>query len=98
MPLAIEVAAANRHDMKLVTATLAHMMCAQPDGRRKSKLCLDLGYDYEEVRQIVHIAGFEPVIVGRREEKRIRNSAAHVPDAGSLSAHIAGSTASVGYW
>jgi transposase len=69
VPLAIEVAAANQHDMKLVTATLAHVMCTQPDGRRKSKLCLDLGYDYEEVRQIVHIAGFEPVIVGRREEQ-----------------------------
>ena len=55
--------------MKLVTATLAHMMCAQPEGRRKSRLCLDLGYDYEEVRRIVSIAGFEPVILGRREEQ-----------------------------
>ncbi|WP_192805327.1 IS5 family transposase [Noviherbaspirillum aerium] len=69
VPLALEVAAANRHDMKLVSATLAHMMCAQPDGRRRSNLCLDMGYDYEEVRQIVDIAGFEPVILGRREEQ-----------------------------
>lgn len=69
VPLAVEVAPANRHDMKLVAATLAGMMCGRPGGGCKSKLCLDLGYDYDEVRHIVHLAGFEPVILSRRDEQ-----------------------------
>jgi putative transposase len=37
-----------------------------------------LGYDYDDVRRIVHIAGFEPVIVGRRDEKESKKqSGAH---------------------
>jgi hypothetical protein len=63
------VAAANRHDMKLVTETLAHMMCARPMDGREMKMCLDLGYDYDEVRHIVSLAGFDPVIVSRRDER-----------------------------
>jgi putative transposase len=69
VPLAVEVAPANRHDMKLVAATLVNMMCACPIGGPKSKLCLDLGYDYDEVRRIVHLAGFEPVILSRHDER-----------------------------
>jgi transposase len=69
MPLAVEVAAANRHDMKLVAATLANMMCARPLDGKVSKLCLDLGYDYDDVRRTVNIAGFEPVVLSRRDEK-----------------------------
>jgi len=69
VPLAVEVAPANRHDMKLVAATLAGMMCGRPVDGRKSKLCLDLGYDYDEVRRIVDMAGFEPIMLGRRDER-----------------------------
>jgi hypothetical protein len=69
VPIAIEVAPANRHDIKLVAATLASMMCARPMGAGKIRLCLDLGYDYNEVRRIVELAGFEPVILGRRDEQ-----------------------------
>jgi putative transposase len=70
IPLAVEVAPANRHDMKLVAATLAGMMCARPNDGSKSRLCLDRGYDYDEVRRIVCLAGFEPIILGRRDEKQ----------------------------
>lgn len=63
------VAPANRHDMKLVAETLAQMMCARPMDGRQMKMCLDLGYDYDEVRRIVTLAGFDPVIVSRRDEK-----------------------------
>lgn len=69
VPLAVEVAPANRHDMKLVAATLVHMMCACPVGGRPIRLCLDLGYDYTEVRRLVSLAGFEPIILSRRDEK-----------------------------
>lgn len=56
--------------MKLVAATLVQMKCASPVESKASRLCLDLGYDYEEVRRIVQFAGFEPVIQSRREEKQ----------------------------
>ena len=55
--------------MKLVVATLVQMMCARPVNGRPMKVCLDLGYDYDEVRSIVQLAGFEPVILGRRDEQ-----------------------------
>lgn len=55
--------------MKLVAATLIQMMCARPVEHGAIPLCLDLGYDYDEVRRIVQLAGFEPVILGRHDEK-----------------------------
>lgn len=69
IPLAVEVAPANRHDTKLATGTLVQMMCARPVQDKAGKLCLDLGYDYDEVRRMVRLAGFEPVIQSRRDEK-----------------------------
>lgn len=56
--------------MKLVMTTLVKMMCASPVQGKPGKLCLDLGYNYEEVRRIVQIAGFEPVVMSRGEEKQ----------------------------
>jgi transposase len=55
--------------MKLVAATLVRMMCARPRDGRTIKLGLDLGYDYDVVRRLVRLAGFEPVILSRRDEK-----------------------------
>lgn len=69
IPLAVEVVPANWHDMKLVAAPLAGMMCARQVNDCKSKLCLDLGYDYDEVRCIASMAGFEPIILGRCDER-----------------------------
>jgi transposase len=72
MPLAVEVAGANRHDMKLTAATLAGIVvkrprptCEAPQG-----LCLDKGYDYNEVRAIVAAFGFTAHIRTRGEEAR----------------------------
>jgi transposase len=70
MPLAVEVAGANRHDRKLTAATLAGIVvkrprptCEAPQG-----LCLDKGYDYNEVRAIVAAFGFTAHIRARGEE------------------------------
>jgi transposase len=70
MPLAVEVAGANRHDMKLTAATLAGIVvkrprptCEAPQG-----LCLDKGYDYNEVRAVVAAFGFTAHIRARGEE------------------------------
>ena len=75
IPLAVETAPANRHDMKLVATTLVRMMCTPPHDVRTIKLGLDLGYDYDVVRRLVHLAGFEPVILSRREEKENKEAA-----------------------
>lgn len=56
--------------MKLAMGTLVQMKCTRPIQDKASKLCLDLGYDFEEVRRIVQLAGFEPVVMSRREEKK----------------------------
>lgn len=50
VPLEVEIAPANRYDMKLVAATLASVMCARPMDGKAGRLCLDLGYDYDAVR------------------------------------------------
>jgi hypothetical protein len=79
--------------MKLVAATLVQMRCSRPVNGRPMKVCLDLGYDYDEVRSIVQLAGFEPVVRGRRDEqesKRARNSVAYARAAGSSSARTVG--------
>src|SRR2546422_11484896 len=51
LPLAIVVAGANRHDMKLVEATLDHIMIERPEPTEQhpQHLCLDAGYDYDEI-------------------------------------------------
>ena len=38
-------------------------------GARKIRLCLDLGYDDEEVQRMVHVAGYAPAILSRRNER-----------------------------
>lgn len=46
----------NRHDMKMTEMTLEaqHIIPSEPGVRN---LCLDKGYDYEEVREIVKAWG-----------------------------------------
>lgn len=68
--MAIAVDGANRHDMKLVKQTLAGLKgdrppptAVQPQG-----LCLDKGYDYAEVREVVAEFGFTAHICARGEE------------------------------
>ena len=70
MPLAVEVAGANRHDMKLSAATLAGIVVKRPRATCEAPqgLCLDKGYDYNEVRAIVAAFGFTAHIRARGEE------------------------------
>lgn len=64
------VAGANRHDMKLVESTLASVVVdrPRPTQKRPQGLCLDKGYDYEEVRETVREFGFTAHIRARGEE------------------------------
>jgi putative transposase len=72
VPLGIVVDGANRHDMKLVRATLASLVVErpQPDPEQPQGMCLDKGYDYQEVRDILTEFGFTAHIRGRGEEAK----------------------------
>lgn len=73
MPLGIVLDGANRHDMKLTEATLAsqRLIGDRPDIKILWNLCLDKGYDYDEVRDIVTKWGYVGHIPPRDERKRI---------------------------
>jgi putative transposase len=70
VPLAVVVAGANRHDMKLARATLEQIVVARPapTAEQPQGLCLDKGYDYDEVRATVAEFGFTAHIRSRGEE------------------------------
>ena len=76
MPLSVAVSGANTHDMRLVEETLENVVVERPDPERvKQHLCLDKGYDYEEVRQVVEEFGYRPHIKSRGDEEKARKSA-----------------------
>ncbi len=70
IPLGLAVAGANRHDMKLVEETVTKIVVARPDPtpEEPQNLCLDAGYDYDEVRKLVAAFGFTAHIRSRTAE------------------------------
>lgn len=70
MPLSVVIAGANRHDMKLLQPTLEAMAIERPAPTAEAPqgLCLDKGYDYDEVRALVAEFGYTAHIRGRGEE------------------------------
>jgi len=68
VPLALSVDGANRHDMKLVRATLNNLMASRPT-RRKQHLCMDKGYDYPTVWALVEFWGYTAHIASRGEPR-----------------------------
>jgi transposase len=70
IPVGVVVAGANRHDMKLVRETIESLPVARPEpGEGEEQgVCLDKGYDYDEVSQILEEFGFTAHIWGRGEE------------------------------
>lgn len=72
IPLAVVIDGANRHDMKLVKPTLEDLMLHRPmpTSAQPQGLCLDKGYDYDEVRALVAEFGFTAHIRARGEEAR----------------------------
>lgn len=69
-PLGGEKTGANRHDMKLVKQTVHSLMVKRPrpTKKRPQGMCLDKGYDYEEVRETLREFGFTAHIRARGEE------------------------------
>ena len=76
MGLAVE--GANRNDMKLVGATLESIPVERPEPtpEQPQGMCMDKGYDYDEVRTILEEFGFTAHIKARGEEaKEIKRKA-----------------------
>jgi putative transposase len=66
--IGLAVAPANRHDCKLVKATLDSRPIRPPKGTSEH-MCLDKGYDFDMVRELVEAEGFVHHIRSRGEEK-----------------------------
>ena len=73
VPLGVAIEGANRHDKKMTEATLESQRIVPPDSTEDEprNLCLDKGYDYEAVRQIVKDWGYVEHIPPRNERERI---------------------------
>ncbi len=76
IPLAVAVDGANRHDMKLVTATLDGLVVTRPapDETAPQHLCLDAGYNYAAVRTEAAAHGYDAHIRGRGEERAAKEA------------------------
>ena len=70
VPIGLSVAGANRNDFKLVAETFQNIPVARPapTKRRPQHVCLDKGYDFDEVRAILQAYGFVAHIRSRGEE------------------------------
>ncbi len=78
MPVGLAVEGANRNDMKMVGETLESIPVERPEPtpEQPQGMCMDKGYDYEEVREIVEEFGFTAHIKARGEEaKEIKRKA-----------------------
>src|SRR5512143_1425798 len=67
VPISVVVAGANRQDMKLVRRTLQSILVERPEptAEHPQGLCLDKGYDYDEVRRDLQEFGFTAHIRAR---------------------------------
>ena len=72
VPMGLAIDGANRHDMKLVRATIESLVAARPEASEEEPQgrCLDKGYDYEAVREILAEFGFTAHIKARGEEAK----------------------------
>src|ERR1700730_4836134 len=60
IPLAVAVAGANRHDMKLAEPTLENIVIERPKPTKKhpQNMCMDKGYDFPEIDELVAEWGY----------------------------------------
>ena len=70
MPIGLAIDGANRHDCKLAEATLESIPLKRPKPTKKKPqgICLDRGYDYDTVRDLVEEFGYTAHIRARGEE------------------------------
>jgi putative transposase len=72
VPIGLAVAGANRNDMKLVRTTIESIVVERPapTDEHPQGICLDKGYDFQEVRDILAEFGFTAHIRARDEEAK----------------------------
>ena len=95
--MGLAVDGANRHDMKLVRATVDSLPVPRPapSPDQPQGMCLDKGYDFDEVRRTLDEFGFTAHIRSRGEEaKAIKRK----PGAGWWNARKLGSKPGAGWW
>jgi putative transposase len=71
VPIGVCVAGSNRNDFKLLRETIESIALERPlptTPEREQGMCLDKGYDYDEVREILVEFGFTAHIRARGEE------------------------------
>jgi putative transposase len=72
VPIGLVVEGANRHDMKLVRSTTPSLVVERPEPteKRPQGMCLDAGYDYDEVYAILREFGFTAHVRPRGEKAK----------------------------
>jgi putative transposase len=72
VPIGLTIEGAQRHDMKLVRPTIESIVVERPEPTKAHPqgMCLDKGYDYDEVRGILREFGFTAHIRARGEEAK----------------------------
>ena len=72
VPVGLAVEGANRHDFKMVRETIESIPIARPEPSPDTPqgMCLDKGYDYDEVRDLLTEFGFTAHIRARGEEAK----------------------------
>ena len=70
IPIGVAVAGANRNDFKMARQTIESIVAERPEPTKKKPqgMCLDKGYDYDEVRELLEEFGFTAHVRARGEE------------------------------
>lgn len=70
------MAGANAHDKTLVGPTIGSIPVERPPPSRRTKqgMCMDKGYDYPDVREMLRDLGYTPHVPSRGEEKLDRST------------------------
>jgi len=74
IPLSVVITAANVHDMKSAISVLDSIVVKRPSpkiNKEKQNLCLDKGYDFQEINDSVIKIGYLLHIQHRGEEQSI---------------------------
>lgn len=72
LPIGLAVEGANRNDFKMTRRTLESIPIVRPEPteEQRQNLCLDKGYDYDEVRELGKEFGYTLHIRARKEESQ----------------------------
>ena len=79
IPLSVVITSANTHDMKAAMSVLDNIVVKRPSSKmfkKKQNLCLDKGYDFQEIKDDVIKKGYCPHI-RHRGEQTITNGSHH---------------------